>query len=316
MVSFPFVAALSFVVSAAAALATYEGLVRRFLPGEAGHPTFTSRVRRHMPGEAGRRASSATKGRIEGVKRMLVRLAGRVGRIMPLAHADSDEYRETLERAGVRMEPETWQGVRILSTLGCLVVAAALALPGSGPVPLRLGMTALGGVAGWAVPAALLAVGTKRRREALELQLPDAMELLGIAVAAGSPIEQCFREVAEALEPPFSEEFLMVDREVNLLGTSREEALDKLVRRCGSQQVAAFAAQLSQAINQGSSIAEGLASQAAMARDTAQAAVLERIRKMPTKLDIVLSFCFLPPTVALVIVPTVVELLAFLNDTL
>ncbi len=67
---------------------------------------------------------------------------------------------------------------------------------------------------------------------------------------------------------------------------------------------------------QGSSIAEGLSSQAALARETAQAAALERIRKMPTKLDVVLSFCFLPPTIALVVVPTVVDLLEFLNDTL
>ena len=37
---------------------------------------------------------------------------------------------------------------------------------------------------------------------------------------------------------------------------------------------------------------------------------------MPTKLDIVLSMCFLPPTFALVVVPTVVSLLEFLNDTM
>ena len=80
--------------------------------------------------------------------------------------------------------------------------------------------------------------------------------------------------------------------------------------------VAAFVAQLAQAVSQGSSIAEGLSSQADLARETAQAAALERIRKMPTKLEVVLSFCFLPPTIALVVVPTVVDLLKFLNDTL
>ena len=55
---------------------------------------------------------------------------------------------------------------------------------------------------------------------------------------------------------------------------------------------------------------------AALARETAQAEAMERIRKMPTKLDIVLSLCFLPPTVALVVVPTVVNLLNFLNDSM
>lgn len=142
------------------------------------------------------------------------------------------------------------------------------------------------------------------------------MELLGIAIAAGSPIEQCFREMATSINGPLSEEFALVDQEVNLLGHTREQALDNLADRCRSQDVTAFVAYLTQAISQGSSIAGGLASQAALARETAQADALERIRKMPTKLDIVLSMCFLPPTVILVVVPTVVNLLNFLNDSM
>ena len=158
-----------------------------------------------------------------------------------------------------------------------------------------------------------------RRKEpprAIEASLPDAMELLGIAVAAGSPLEQCFKEVAASVEGPLSEELSLVDQEVNLLGHGREKALEHLARRCRSQDVSAFVAQLIQAVSQGSSIAEGLASQAALSREVAQASALERIRKMPTKLDVVLSVCFLPPTVALVVVPTVVSLLSFLNDTM
>lgn len=63
-------------------------------------------------------------------------------------------------------------------------------------------------------------------------------------------------------------------------------------------------------------MAQGLANQAALARARAQAAALEHIRKMPTKLDVVLSVCFLPPTTLLVLVPTVVDLLAFLGGGL
>ena len=96
----------------------------------------------------------------------------------------------------------------------------------------------------------------------------------------------------------------------------REEALEHLGQRCGSQEVRAFVAQMTQAVSQGSSISEGLALQASLARETAQAEAMERIRKMPTKLDIVLSLCFLPPTVALVVVPTVVNLLDFLNNSM
>ena len=101
----------------------------------------------------------------------------------------------------------------------------------------------------------------RNRRRAIELALPDAMELLGIAIAAGSPIEQCFREVAENMDGPLAREFSLVDREVNLLGRSREEALEHLGQRCRSQDVSAFTAQLMQAVSQGSSLTEGLAVQ-------------------------------------------------------
>ena len=118
------------------------------------------------------------------------------------------------------------------------------------------------------------------------------------------------------MEGPIAEEFSLVDQEVNLLGHAREAALENMAARCRSQGVSAFVAQLTQAITQGTSISEGLVRQARLARDTAQADMLERIRKMPTKLDIVLSLCFLPPTVILVVVPTVVNLLEFLNDSM
>ena len=251
----------------------------------------------------------------------------RVERLLPMTRADGDAYRAEIARAGWSIEPETWRVLRIVAATGCGALAGVGAVA-AGAVPIAaLAVVGTAAVAGWTAPRLAIAQAAARRRQAIEAQLPDAMELLGIAIAAGSPVEQSFREVAQNLRPPLSGEFEAVDREVNLLGHSREQALDHLAARCASRScpscppsasrdVSAFVAQLAQAVSQGSSIAEGLSSQAALARETAQAAALERIRKMPTKLDVVLSFCFLPPTIALVVVPTVVDLLKFLNDTL
>ena len=240
----------------------------------------------------------------------------RVERLLPMTRADGDAYRAEIARAGWSIEPETWRVLRIVAATGCGALAGVGAVA-AGAVPIAaLAVVGTAAVVGWTAPRLAIAQAATRRRQAIEAQLPDAMELLGIAIAAGSPVEQSFREVAQNLRPPLSGEFEAVDREVNLLGHSREQALDHLAARCASRDVSAFVAQLAQAVSQGSSIAEGLSSQAALARETAQAAALERIRKMPTKLDVVLSFCFLPPTIALVVVPTVVDLLKFLNDTL
>ncbi len=282
-----------------------------------------------LKSESGGQHGDASLGRVEqalavragdrrSVASSVLSRAGRVvERALPMARSDEEKYREELSRAGWDLAPETWRGLRALSagTGGFLAFAASASSRSGSPLTI-VGFLILGAVVGWFLPKLALARGMEKRRKALEAQLPEAMDLLGIAIAAGSPVEQSFREVAKGLGQPLSIEFETVDREVNLLGHSREEALENLAHRCRSRDISSFVAQLTQAASQGSSIAESLASQAALARETAQAATIERIRKMPTKLDVVLSFCFLPPTVALVVVPTVVNLLKFLNDTL
>ncbi len=252
----------------------------------------------------------------QSVLAVLLAAAERLERVLPMTRSDGEAYRLLLARAGWSIEPETWRGVRVLAAAVCAALVG-FAIAGTGKDPLFVGaFIAVASAAVWATSRVVLGRAVVRRRRMLESQLPDAMELLSIAIAAGSPVEQCFREVAENIGQPLAAEFETVDREVNLLGHSRDQALNNLAKRCESRDVSAFVTQLALAVNQGASIADSLSAQAVLARQTAQTALLERIRKMPTKLDVVLSFCFLPPTIALVVVPTVVDLLKFLNDTL
>lgn len=298
------------VLGAAVGLAAYEGLVRYAAPAR---PAVVATPTARASTEDGRAGASSPHRRFRAAFDALATL---LDRYVPLTRADIESSRERLSRAGVELEPETWRSIRAVAALGCAGFAGVLAA-GAGFAPFAVaGAAGCGAAVGWMAPSWWLSRRERGRRRAIELKLPDAMELLGIAIAAGSPIEQCFREVAESMDGPLAREFSLVDQEVNLLGRSREEALEHLGQRCCSQDVSAFVAQLTQAVSQGSSLTEGLAAQAALARETAQAEAMERIRKMPTKLDIVLSLCFLPPTVALVVVPTVVDLLDFLNNSM
>lgn len=227
-----------------------------------------------------------------------------------------ERSRERLRCAGIALEPETWRCVCFAAVSGCVVIAVAACIAFRATPAVFVFVVCGAGLAGCGGLQLYLRSKRQARRAAIDAGLPDAMELLGVAIAAGSPVEQCFRQVAESLSGPLADEFRLVDQEVNLLGHSRAKALSNLAQRCASQEVTAFAAQLTQAIEQGASVAQGLANQAALARARAQAAALEHIRKMPTKLDVVLSVCFLPPTTLLVLVPTVVDLLAFLGGGL
>ena len=296
-------------LAVAAGLAVYEAL----------NAWAGVKERRHMPAwvkpeqEGGGASRHLAR---EGMARLQERAVTALAGFAPLSMRERERSRERLRVAGIALEPETWRCACFAAVSGCVLVAvAACAALHVTPVAF---VFAVGG-AGFAGCGGLqLYLRSKRqaRRAAIDAGLPDAMELLGVAIAAGSPVENCFRQVAESLNGPLADEFRLVDQEVNLLGHSRAKALSNLAQRCASQEVTAFAAQLTQAIEQGASVAQGLANQAALARSRAQAAALEHIRKMPTKLDVVLSVCFLPPTTLLVHVPTVVDLLAFLGGGL
>lgn len=291
-------------VSFAAALAVYEALNAWGGVKELASP-FSDK------GAAADDAAPKAKG---AASRAAERASAAVNRLAPLSKSERSSLREKLRLAGMSIEPETWRCVSLLVVAGCTALAAIAAFAVRlAPVwaVFATGLSFALSVCGLRL---YLASRRRARRLAVDRSLPDAMELLGVALAAGSPVEQSFREVAESLDGPLSEEFRLVDREVNLLGHSRSEALEHLSARCESQEVTAFTAQLSQAIDQGASVAEGLANQAALARSRAQASALERIRKMPTKLDVILSLCFLPPTTLLVLVPTVVDLMSFFSQ--
>lgn len=259
----------------------------------------------------------ASSSRLETAKALssavMTRASAAVNSFAPMTRDEAGSTKEQLRRAGMGIEPETWRVfvalAMIAPAVACFVVCSLCSVSNVWAIALTISSA----FAGYFAASKYLTARQKSRCQAIEASLPDAMELLAVALAAGSPIEQCFREVSSSLKGPISEELRLVDQEVNLLGHSRSEALEHFAQRCESHEVSMFVGQITQSIDQGSSVSEGLAAQALLAREQAQAAALERIRKMPTKLDIVLSACFLPPTVILVLVPTVVKLLAFLN---
>ncbi len=296
-------------LAVAAGLAVYEAL--NAWAGVKG--------RRHMPAWAKPEQEGGGASRHlarEGMARLRERAVTALAGFAPLSMRERERSRERLRCAGIALEPETWRCACFAAVSGCVLVAVA-ACAALHVTPVTFAFAVCGaGLAGCGGLQLYLRSKRQARRAAIDAGLPDAMELLGVAIAAGSPVEQCFRQVAESLNGPLADEFRLVDQEVNLLGHSRAKALSNLAQRCASQEVTAFAAQLTQAIEQGASVAQGLANQAALARSRAQAAALEHIRKMPTKLDVVLSVCFLPPTTLLVLVPTVVDLLAFLGGGL
>lgn len=169
-----------------------------------------------------------------GPARLWSRAVEALAGFAPLSMRERERSRERLRCAGIALEPETWRCVCFAAVSGCVVIAVAACIALRAAPAVFVFVVCGAGLAGCGGLRLYLRSKRQARRAAIDAGLPDAMELLGVAIAAGSPVEQCFRQVAESLSGPLADEFRLVDQEVNLLGHSRAKALSNLAQRCAS----------------------------------------------------------------------------------
>jgi tight adherence protein B len=135
---------------------------------------------------------------------------------------------EQLGQAGLTLRTSEF----VMMRFGC---AALLALIGL----LRFGIglqPVVMAVLGYFIPGLYLRYRQSRRRRAFQQQLVDTITLLSSALKAGHSFPQALDTVAKNGNPPISEEFDRVVREMNI-GGSAEQALQKLVRRVESEDL-------------------------------------------------------------------------------
>ena len=235
-----------------------------------------------------------------------------LGRALPLSKASADETRAKLVRAGMKVDPTTWHGTELLCLAGFTVAGFAAGSWGGGPGAVI--MTAVGIALGAVAPRYYLARRTKKRRERIEAELPDALDLMSVAVRAGASVDRALKLVSEKTEGPLSEEFAQCVRDVNMLSFRSSEALSRMAERTGSRQLSMFCSALAQSIEQGAAVAPVLLDQASVAR-RAQVDFLEaRANTIPTKVVLPMGLAFVPATILTGVAPQIASLVGFLGQ--
>jgi tight adherence protein B len=140
-----------------------------------------------------------------------------------------------LARGGLKITVQQW----ILLRLGAVTALATLGFVlGNRESPVTaIIMGALLGAIGYFLPRLYLSMRQKRRAEALERQLSDAIDVMAGALEAGSSLPQSLLLVSQGMQPPISEEFSRVVRQVEL-GLTLEDALVQMSDRITSDDVA------------------------------------------------------------------------------
>ena len=189
---------------------------------------------------AGRRESLAVRlARIEGAVRDRSEQVALP--LPPWLMGLRESYERDLRRAGGEKTLRRFLGEKLLFAFAAPFVvlapyAAATARP---PTPLLILLLAL---AGFFIPDLVLRQEVRRRREAIFLDLPEAISVLALSLGAGQSLRQALELAAGDCGGPLATE---LERALSLArrerGLSEREALVRVARESGEPTFARFA---------------------------------------------------------------------------
>lgn len=242
----------------------------------------------------------------------LLQFLAMLGGFLP-AGDSKESLQSGLVRAGIRdaTAPMVFLGAKgicaIVGASGWLTVNFAMARPlGS---TLFSGFVA--GVVGFYLPTFWLHAKGEARRTQIQQSLPDALDLLVVCVESGlglnAAVERVGREIALA-SPALSDELLMVNQEIRT-GLARTEALRRLARRTGVEDVYALTAMMIQADRLGTSIAQSLRAHAESMRTKRRQRAEQMARKAGIKLAFPLVFLIFPALLVVILGPAAIQLM-------
>ncbi len=244
-------------------------------------------------------------------ERFLRPAINRLGAIM--SRSTPEKARQTLsdrlEIAGRpgNLTPEDFGAVR-------LVAAAVFALAGMLVGLLLANVTYLvisvliGAVLGYFFPNLWLKQRVDARRADIQKALPDALDLMVIAVDAGLGFDAALARVTQKYVNALSEEFGKMLREVSL-GRPRLEAMDELGRRTGVDDLHNFIQAVIQSEQFGTGIAKILRIQADEMRRRRKQRAQELAAQATLKMMLPMVGCIFPTLWIVLLGPAVIILL-------
>lgn len=183
---------------------------------------LTRRVRVMSAGHSGKAVSIAKK-RVLSSNPVIVQLLQAMPRVA------------TLDRLLLQSGKEWTVGQFIAISLGVAVAAFAVTTWFAVPFMLQVVLAVLAGL----IPLQLVTRARAKRLHRIEIQLPDALDLMSRALRAGHAFPTALKMVGDEMKAPLAREFATAFDEVNF-GVSMQDALMNLANRVPSTDLRYF----------------------------------------------------------------------------
>ncbi|TMD80628.1 MAG: type II secretion system F family protein [Chloroflexi bacterium] len=206
------------------------------------------------------------------------------------------------------LTPEDFGAVRIVAAAVTAAVGLLLGLVLGSPLYAVLGLAG-GTVIGYFLPQLWLRQKVNDRRREIQKGLPDAMDLLVIAVDAGLGFDAALARVVEKYKNALSDEFAKVLREVSL-GRPRLEAMDEMGRSSGVEDLHNFIQAIIQSEQFGTGIGKILRIQADEMRRKRRQRAQELAAQATLKMLLPMVGCIFPTLWIVLLGPAALILMA------
>lgn len=248
-------------------------------------------------------------------RRTAAGFAERIVAELKLARSGVDErLRDRLAQAGLR-SPSA-RPMFLVAKLAAPIAAGLLALllvygPGlAGKAPSTRLLALLGAiVAGFYLPELYLSNLAAKRRQALQRQLPDGLDLLVVCAEAGLSLDVALQRVAEELgasAPELAEEFGLTAVELNFM-PDRRQALANLGRRVDLPAMRGVINTLIQTEKYGTPLSQSLRVLAVEFRDQRLLKAEEKAARLPATLTVPMIVFILPTLFVVLMGPAILD---------
>lgn len=222
------------------------------------------------------------------------------------------KLRQRLLHAGFRREeaPVMFKGLQLICGIIGLLGGGAGAAIWEGFSDELLIKAVLAGGLGFYLPVLALAWLGSRRKEAVFLGLPDALDLMVVCVEAGLGLDQAMRKVGEEMEkshPVIAEEYRIANQQLQF-GRPRHEVLQALGQRNGVADLQQLASILIQADKFGSSVGQALRVQSDAMRVRRRQLAEEQAAKTAVKMIFPLVLFIFPGIFVVLVGPAAITM--------
>jgi tight adherence protein C len=190
------------------------------------------------------------------------------------------------------LTPEDFGAVRLVAAAVMAAIGLLLGLLLANTVYLAISLAG-GAILGYYLPVLWLKQKVDARRAQIQKGLPDAMDLLVIAVDAGLGFDAALARVTDKYKNALSDEFAKVLREVSL-GRPRLEAMDEMGRSSGVEDLHNFIQAIIQSEQFGTGIGKILRIQADEMRRKRRQRAQEKAAQATLKMMLPMVGCIFP----------------------